>query len=97
MANTIGDAQLFTSESVCAGHPDKIADAVSDALVDALLAKDPHARTGIETVVGADQISLFGEIKTTADIDIEKIVRRTISKTWLHQHRVGLFGHIDVF
>ena len=78
--NTVGDAQLFTSESVCAGHPDKMADAVSDALVDAILALDPNARTGIETVVGANQISLFGEIKTTAKVDFEKVVRGKIEQ-----------------
>lgn len=80
MTNTVGDSTLFTSESVCAGHPDKIADGVSDALVDAILAQDPHARTGIETVVGANQISLFGEIKTTATIDAENIVRAKIAE-----------------
>lgn len=73
-------AKLFTSESVCAGHPDKICDAISDALVDAILAKDPHARTGIETVAGANQISLFGEIKTTAKIDFEDIVRKKVDE-----------------
>lgn len=80
MANTIGDSLLFTSESVCAGHPDKMADAVSDAILDAILKQDKHARTGIETVVGADQISLFGEIKTTAKIDVEQIVRAKIAE-----------------
>ncbi len=80
MTNTVGDSTLFTSESVCAGHPDKMADAVSDALVDAILTLDPHARTGIETVVGANQISLFGEIKTTAKIDFEKVVRGKIEQ-----------------
>ncbi|MBL8121207.1 methionine adenosyltransferase [Candidatus Saccharibacteria bacterium] len=80
MTNTVGDSTLFTSESVCAGHPDKMADAVSDALVDAILRQDPHARTGIETVVGANQISLFGEVKTTAKIDFEKIVRDKIEQ-----------------
>ncbi|MBP9852715.1 MAG: S-adenosylmethionine synthetase [Patescibacteria group bacterium] len=72
--------KLFTSESVCAGHPDKIADAVSDAILDAFLAGDPRARAGIETVVGANQISLFGEIKTTAKIDVEQIVRNKIAE-----------------
>ncbi len=80
MTNTVGDATLFTSESVCAGHPDKMADAVSDALLDAILTQDPHARTGIETVVGADQVSLFGEIKTTATIDLETIARTKIKE-----------------
>ena len=80
MTNTVGDNTLFTSESVCAGHPDKIADAVSDALLDAILAEDPFARTGIETVVGANQIRLFGEIKTTARIDAENIARQKIAE-----------------
>ncbi len=65
---------LFTSESVCAGHPDKIADRISDAILDAILAQDPHARTGIETVAGANRVALFGEINTTATVDFEKIV-----------------------
>jgi S-adenosylmethionine synthetase len=71
-------SRLFTSESVCAGHPDKMADAVSDAIVDAALKADPHARTGIETVVGANQISLYGEIKTKATLDYEAIVKAKI-------------------
>lgn len=71
---------LFTSESVCAGHPDKIADAISDAILDAALAQDPHSRTGIETIVGANQIGLFGEIKTTARLDFEHIVRTTVAR-----------------
>ncbi len=95
--NTLGDYTLFTSESVCAGHPDKIADAVSDALVDALLAEDPHARTGIETVVGANQISLFGEIKTTASIDVEKIVRSKISALGYTDAAWGFTGESSVF
>jgi S-adenosylmethionine synthetase len=69
---------LFTSESVCAGHPDKICDRISDAIVDAALSKDPHSRTGIETVAGANQICLFGEIKSKAKIDYEAVVRKTV-------------------
>jgi S-adenosylmethionine synthetase len=72
--------RLFTSESVCAGHPDKICDAISDAIVDAVLAQDPKARTGIETVAGANQINLYGEIKTTATIDFESIVRAKVEQ-----------------
>ncbi|HKU18592.1 MAG TPA: methionine adenosyltransferase [Candidatus Saccharimonadales bacterium] len=73
-------SRLFTSESVCAGHPDKIADAISDAIVDAALAQDPKAHTAIETIAGANQICLFGEIKTTATIDYEQIARETIKR-----------------
>jgi len=71
---------FFTSESVCAGHPDKICDAISDAILDAALAQDSNSRTGIETVAGADQICLFGEIKTTAKLDYEQIARDTIRR-----------------
>lgn len=72
--------RLFTSESVCAGHPDKMADAISDAVVDAALAQDPHARVAAETVVGANQICLFGEVTTEAKIDYETIARGTIKR-----------------
>lgn len=70
--------RLFTSESVCAGHPDKICDAISDAILDEALKIDKHTRAGIETVAGANQICLFGEIKTTAKLDYEKIARAKI-------------------
>ncbi len=73
-------SSLFTSESVCKGHPDKICDAISDALLDEILRQDPLGRAGIETVAGADQISLFGEIKTTAKLDLEAIVRAEIER-----------------
>jgi len=76
MANT----NLFTSESVCAGHPDKVCDQISDAIVDAALSQDPRSRTGIETVAGANQICLFGEIRTKAQIDYEKIARLTVER-----------------
>lgn len=71
---------LFTSESVCAGHPDKICDAISDAILDEAIKQDPNSRTGIETVAGANQICLFGEIKTKAKIDYEAIARKTVEK-----------------
>lgn len=71
---------LFTSESVCAGHPDKICDRISDAVVDAAIAQDPHSRTGIETVAGANQISLFGEIKSKASINFEEVIRKTVTE-----------------
>ncbi|HEY5442264.1 MAG TPA: methionine adenosyltransferase [Candidatus Saccharimonadales bacterium] len=70
----------FTSESVCAGHPDKICDAISDAIVDAALAQDPNSRTGIETVAGANQIALYGEIKTKAKIDFEAVAYKKVKE-----------------
>jgi S-adenosylmethionine synthetase len=72
--------RLFTSESVCAGHPDKICDQISDAIVDAALSVDPQSRIAVETVAGADMICLFGEVKTKAKIDFEKIARATIKR-----------------
>lgn len=71
---------FFTSESVCAGHPDKIADAISDAILDAALAQDPYSRAGIETIVGANQIGLFGEIKTNATLNFELIAREMVAR-----------------
>lgn len=71
---------LFTSESVCAGHPDKICDAISDAILDEALKQDPLSRAGLETVAGANQICLFGEIKTKATLDFEKIARAKVKQ-----------------
>lgn len=84
--------QYFTSESVCAGHPDKICDAISDAIVDAALAQDPNSRTGIETVAGANQIALYGEIKTTAKLDFEKIARAKVKELGYDEPKWGFSG-----
>jgi len=70
----------FASESVCAGHPDKIADHISDAIVDAILAQDPNGRTGVEVLVAADRVILAGEVNTTARVDFEAIAREQIQK-----------------
>lgn len=70
----------FTSESVCAGHPDKIADRISDAILDEILRQDPKAKTGIETVAGANRVALFGEVNTTAKVDYKTIVKSTIEE-----------------
>lgn len=72
--------RLFTSESVAAGHPDKICDAISDAILDEVLKQDPNAHAGIEAVAGANQISLFGEIKTSAKVDFAEIVKQVIGR-----------------
>src|SRR6201995_1910931 len=81
MADATTDlVQFFTSESVCAGHPDKICDAISDAILDAALREDPNSRTGIETVAGANKIALFGEIKTKADLNFEHIVKERVKE-----------------
>ncbi len=71
--------QIFTSESVAAGHPDKICDAISDAVVDAVLAQDPKAKVAVETAV-KDRVIFLGEIKTTAEVDYEKIARTEVKR-----------------
>ncbi len=69
---------LFTSESVTEGHPDKICDRISDAVLDAILAQDPMARVACETTVTTGMVMLMGEISTTASVDIPKIARQVI-------------------
>lgn len=75
-----GVIEHFASESVAAGHPDKVADQISDAIVDAVLAQDPNGRTAVETLVAANRIILAGEINTTANIDIEAIIREQVKR-----------------
>ena len=68
----------FTSESVASGHPDKICDQISDAIVDAALAADPMARVAVETLVTTNRIILAGEVTCKKKLDYEKIARKTI-------------------
>ena len=69
---------VFTSESVTEGHPDKMCDQISDAVLDNILAKDPHARVACETATTTGMVLVMGEITTTASIDIQEIVRNTV-------------------
>ncbi len=71
---------LFTSESVSEGHPDKMCDQISDAILDAILNDDPMARVACEVATNTGLVVVFGEITTTAYVDIEKIVRRTVEE-----------------
>ncbi|MBP1838286.1 methionine adenosyltransferase [Formosa algae] len=73
-------AYLFTSESVSEGHPDKVADQISDALIDNFLAFDPNAKVACETLVTTGQVVLAGEVKSTTYLDVQKIARDTINK-----------------
>ena len=66
---------LFTSESVTEGHPDKIADQISDAVLDACLSQDPNSRVACETLVNTGMAVISGELSTTAQIDITDLVR----------------------
>ena len=71
-------SRLFTSESVTEGHPDKICDAISDAILDELLRQDPESRVAVETLVTTGQVHVAGEVTTTAYADIPTIVRETV-------------------
>lgn len=84
---------LFTSESVTEGHPDKICDNISDAVLDAILAQDPDGRVACETTCITDRIMVMGEITTKAKIDIEKIARDVVCEIGYDSPDKGFDGH----
>ena len=84
---------LFTSESVTEGHPDKLCDCVSDAVLDALLEGDPMSRVACETTAAPGVITIMGEITSKADIDYEKIVRKTICDIGYDNDECGYNGN----
>ena len=73
--------KLFTSESVTEGHPDKVCDQISDAILDAILAEDPHAHVACETATKTGFVMVFGEISTTCTVDIEELSVRSLPKS----------------
>src|SRR5207344_2088083 len=85
--------RLFTSESVTEGHPDKIADQISDAVLDALLTQDPMSRVACETLVTTGIAFIAGEITTTAYADFPSIVRETIKEVGYTRAKFG-FDHM---
>jgi len=87
------ESTLFTSESVSEGHPDKISDQVSDAILDAALAQDPDARVACETLVKTGLVLMAGEITTSANIDYESIARETINKIGYDHSDIGFDGN----
>src|SRR4030065_2794309 len=80
---------LFTSDSVTEGHPDKICDQISDAILDSILAKDPHGRVACETLVATGLVIVAGQITTSCYVDIPKIVRQTIRDIGYDDHTYG--------
>ncbi len=81
--------RLFTSESVTEGHPDKVADQISDAVLDSLLKEDPHSRVAVETFAITGQIHIAGEVSTKTYVDIPRIVRETIKEIGYDRSAVG--------
>lgn len=88
---------LFTSESVTEGHPDKIADQVSDAILDEILKQDPYGRVACETCVNTGLAVLIGEVSTTANVDFQQVVRDTVNEIGYNDPTNGYSGdHISV-
>ncbi|MGB8506680.1 methionine adenosyltransferase [Mycobacterium sp.] len=85
--------RLFTSESVTEGHPDKICDAISDSVLDALLEQDPHSRVAVETLVTTGQVHVAGEVTTSANVDIPTIVRNRILEIGYDSSAKGFDGN----
>ncbi|MFE9320295.1 MULTISPECIES: methionine adenosyltransferase [Nocardia] len=86
-------SRLFTSESVTEGHPDKICDAISDSILDALLAADPRSRVAVETLVTTGQVHVAGEVTTSAYADIPKIVREKVLEIGYDSSAKGFDGN----
>ena len=87
------EKHLFTSESVSEGHPDKVADQISDAILDAILEKDPDAHVACETTVTTGLVLVVGEISTTAHVNIQSVVRKTILEIGYDRPELGFDGH----
>lgn len=83
---------LFTSESVAAGHPDKLCDQISDALLDAFLSQDPHSRVAIECLAKTGFVVIAGEVTSNAKVDVEQIARDTINKAGYDNLKYGFDG-----
>ncbi len=87
------EKRLFTSESVTEGHPDKMCDQISDAILDALMAQDPMSRVACETCTNTGFVMVMGEITTNAYVDIPKIVRDTVREIGYDRSEYGFDGN----
>jgi S-adenosylmethionine synthetase len=88
----MSEYSIFTSESVSEGHPDKVADQISDAVLDAIIARDPHARVAVETLVKTGMAVVAGEVTTSCYVDLEDIVRDVITGIGYNSSDVGFDG-----
>ncbi|MEE3191678.1 MAG: methionine adenosyltransferase, partial [Pseudomonadota bacterium] len=88
----MSEYSIFTSESVSEGHPDKVADQISDAVLDAIIARDPYARVAVETLVKTGMAVVAGELTTSCYVDLEDIVRDVITGIGYNSSDVGFDG-----
>ena len=84
---------FFTSEAVCMGHPDKMSDQISDAILDAIIKEDPYARVACETLVKTGMVLVAGEITTKTYIEVPEVVRQTVKEIGYDSSEIGFDYH----
>src|SRR5690606_15188565 len=89
---TMSEYSVFTSESVSEGHPDKMADQISDAILDHIIKDDRNARVAVETMVKTGMTVVAGEVTTSANMDLEDVIRQTILDIGYNSSRIGFDG-----
>jgi S-adenosylmethionine synthetase len=92
MTSTSDSEFLFTSESVTEGHPDKIADQISDSILDAMLTDDPTSRVAVETLITTGQVHVAGEVRTETYVDIADVVRKVVLGIGYDSSKKGFDG-----
>ena len=88
----MSEYKLFTSESVSEGHPDKMADQISDGILDAIISQDPHGRVAVETMIKTGMVVVAGEVSTKASIELEQVVREIVTGIGYNNSSVGFDG-----
>ena len=87
----MAEKQLFTSESVTEGHPDKVCDQISDSILDAFIQQDPNSRVAVETLTTTGLIVVAGEVTTRAYIDVQRLVRETLKQIGYQKQEYGFY------
>ena len=90
----MSEYKLFTSESVSEGHPDKMADQISDGILDAIISQDQNGRVAVETMVKTGMVVVAGEVSTSASIELEQIVRKIVTNIGYDNSSIGFDGGV---
>ena len=88
----MSEYKLFTSESVSEGHPDKMADQISDGILDAIISQDQNGRVAVETMIKTGMVVVAGEVSSTASIELEQVVREIVTNIGYNNSSVGFDG-----